>query len=265
MADMLRGGISRDTDSPSRLWRAGSIGVLVLGTSLALVGAGAWHRTLASSNRLVIQTQDDHVTGELSTALHGYDDLVTESAVGIGSGALTPEEFQSLETQSDLRGRYPGIVGVGFVSYSAAPAGISLSGSATTGPSCVATLAVWALGATPQPIVGSDLCSVISLNRALLSSIDRGAEVAIPGRSVGPGLESLFLLLRPYSTSTIGATGQPSRTPVGWGAALIDGPTLLDRLQTGNERSTALALYAGSSGHPDNLVAAVGPTGNSTP
>ena len=229
----------------------GAVSLLLAGVAASVVGSVVWHGELVRQNASVVTDESTDAATNISTALQRYDDLVATTAQSVGSGSVDAEEFGAFIRGLRLGSRYPGIIGVGYIVFSRDPAQKAVA-------QCLGTAAQWSTSALPASIVAMDYCSVPWLRLALLASAVAGTDAVVPGGTLGKAFESEFVLLSPYGTSP--ATDAQSRLAGlrGWGAALVNGTALLDKVGRGETGKVVPTLYSGATTNRSELVASSG-------
>src|SRR5579884_2777775 len=252
-----------------RFLHLGAAALVVAGCASSLGGALLWHRALVRANGAVVAHEVSDVGSRLSSAVYRDDNLVEASGQLLGHDLVDSEEFQYLVASIDDGPRYPGVTGIGFISYVPAAELTAVLNSigvehlvdfpgAGTGPRpfyCVATVAGWAKDAVPLPIIGVDFCSVSWLRQALVDSATSGRDTVVPEKTLGRGFQNEFVLLSPvYRGEPVDAVTRNSDL-VGWSGALVDARGLLAASGTGSSDLRDVALYTGRTASPLELIA----------
>jgi diguanylate cyclase (GGDEF)-like protein/PAS domain S-box-containing protein len=264
------------------MWRAVAALVLVVGSAVSLVGAWAWHVSLANTARQRFDLAAQGLKETVANSLRHYDDLVGV----LGSVFSQPElptraQFSSLVQGFNLAGRYRGVFGVGFAALVqpgdlgafVASARHEVPGYApfllgARPPYCLGSYATWSGPTQRLPLLGLDLCAYPFLEKALYTARDSGQEEIVPGSALGQAWAADFAFIAPVYSGQSGSVAERQAHLVGWVAGLVDGPQMAKAMlgSGGLTSELGIELFTASGTSRDDLVLSTLPSkGTRTP
>ncbi len=256
---------------PVKLWQVVAIAIAIVGSVGVSFGTWAWYGSNKNHDSAERQLNADQIAATTKKTLEGYGGQIA-SAVALFTqpGLIDRTEFHSYVKYLDLYNRYPGIYGLGLISWVPAPqlpafvAGWQADGDPGFGVAPAGTRPNYCLLSqldekdlkTPINLVGYDLCSVPKLAAVLASSTDSGQVQAVAESALasGPLFAGNFVLVAPVYSGTPATVAERLSERVGWAATLVDGGRMLTAALGPARAHVRIELFAGSGVSPGQLV-----------
>ncbi len=262
------------------LWQVAALAIFVVGSVAVGGGTWAWYVSNRDRNQTQEQAQARQIAGAVGTTLGRYaDQSAATAALFSQPGLLDHAAFHTYLQELGIYTRYPGLHGLGFVSWvtgAALPgfvaqaradgvAGFAATPAGSRPTYCVASYVDVGDLTTPFPLMGYDLCTVPTLGSLLDLATTTGRQQAVVESTLatGPAYRGNFILISPVYRGHPATVAERRAQLLGWVAALVDGRQLLATALGPEASHMGVQLYSGVGAAPSQLVVSL-PAGAAT-
>jgi len=257
----------------TRMWQLSAVLILVAGSAAVTGGSWVWYTSNQQHNRMQSRSGADQIAATIREALDGYaNQTASTGALFSQPDPLDHTAFAAYLGQLGVWARYPGLRGLGFISWVANDAlpgfvaqargdglgGFTVSPAGSRPDYCVASYVAVSDLTTSFPLLGYDLCTVPGLTASLQLAVVTGKEQVVLEDALASGAEyrGNFVLISPVYRGTPTTASERQAQLLGWVATLVGGTQLLDDLGPA-ATNLRLALYSGTTLMRRDLVVAV--------